>query len=99
MAERAADERKEATPPDVWQRLTGGVIHEYADAAAAQVAGHLLRRWVDPYLVAGLLAAWNLAYCKPPLSDRQLRNILDRVARREDMRRDALQGGGTYAKA
>jgi hypothetical protein len=82
-----------ATPPEVWQRFTGGTIREYPDMAAAQVAGHLLRRWVDPYLVAGLLHAWNHTYVRPPLPDDELRRILDRVARREDQRRDAAQGG------
>jgi hypothetical protein len=84
---------KDATPPEVWQRLTGGTIREYPDMAAAQVAGHLLRRWVDPYLVAGLLHAWNQIYVRPPLPDDELRRILDRIARLEDRRRDAAQGG------
>jgi hypothetical protein len=78
-------------PPSA-QRLTEPV-RNYPDAAAAQVAGHLLRRWVDPYLVAGLLHAWNRTYVEPPIPDDELRRILDRVARREDQRRDAAQGG------
>jgi Bifunctional DNA primase/polymerase, N-terminal len=82
------------TPPEVWQRLTGEAVREYPDAAAAQVAGHLLRRWVDPYLVAGLLRAWNATYVSPPIPDDELRRILDRVARREDRRRDAARGAG-----
>jgi hypothetical protein len=87
-----AGEHRDATPPEVWQRLTG-TIREYPDAAAAQVAGHLLRRWVDPYLVAGLLHAWNRTYVEPPIPDHELRRILDRIARREDQRRDVVQGG------
>ena len=51
LAAPAADEA-EARPPDVWQRLTGSV-KDYPDMAAAQVFGHLLRRWVDPFLAAG----------------------------------------------
>jgi hypothetical protein len=39
LVERAADERRDATPSEVWQRLTSGTIREYPDAAAAQVAG------------------------------------------------------------
>jgi hypothetical protein len=92
LAEPATNERRDATPPEAWQRLTEPIT-EYPDMAAASVAGHLLRRWVDPYLVAGLLHAWNQAYVRPPLPDHALRRILDRVARREDQRRDALQGG------
>lgn len=92
LTARALQEPQDATPPETWQRLAAPV-REYPDAAAAQVAGHLLRRWVDPYLVAGLLHAWNQTYVSPPLPDDELRRILDRVARREDQRRDALQGG------
>jgi hypothetical protein len=86
-------ERQEATPPEVWQRLTDKIIREYRDMAAAKVAGHLLRRWVDPYLASGLLHAWNQTYVDPPLTDQELRTVLNRVARLEDKRRDALQGG------
>jgi hypothetical protein len=92
LAARTANECRDVTPPEVWQRLTRPVP-AYPDAAAASVAGHLLRRWVDPYLVAGLLHAWNQTYVRPPLADDELRCILDRVVQLEDRRRDALQGG------
>jgi Bifunctional DNA primase/polymerase, N-terminal/Primase C terminal 1 (PriCT-1) len=98
LTARSVKERQDATPPEVWQRLTESV-RDYPDAAAAQVAGHLLRRWVNPYLVAGLLHAWNQTYVRPPLADDELRRILDRVARLEDQRRDAAQQGGERAKA
>ena len=89
LAERPNGRRRAAVPRETWERLTSRDVREYGDAAAAQVAGHLLRRWVDPYLVAGLLHAWNQTYCSPPLPDDELRRVLDRVARREDQRRDA----------
>jgi Bifunctional DNA primase/polymerase, N-terminal len=91
--------RTAATPsgapaePIVWAQLTRQPITAYHDMADAKIAGHLLRRWVDPYLVAGLLHAWNRTYAVPPLPDDELRRILDRVARLEDQRRDMLQGG------
>jgi hypothetical protein len=88
----AADEHTDAPPSEDWQQLTRPVL-AYPDMAAASVAGHLLRRWVDPFLVAGLLHAWNQAYVAPPLPDDELRRILNRIARREDQRRDALKGG------
>jgi hypothetical protein len=92
LTKRTANDRRDATPPEVWQRLTAGTVREYPDVAAARVCGHLLRRWVDPYLVAGLLHAWNQTYVEPPLPDDELRRILDRVAKLEDQRRDAAQG-------
>jgi hypothetical protein len=91
LAESTSNRRHQATPPEVWQQLTAGTVDEYRDAAAARLAGHLLRRWVDGYLVAGLLHAWNQVYCSPPLPDDELRRILDRIARLEDRRRDAGQ--------
>ena len=87
-----AAEHPEATPSEDWQQLTKRVP-AYPDSAAASVAGHLLRRWVDPYLVAGLLHAWNQTYVRPPLPDDELRRILNRVARLERQRRNALEGG------
>jgi hypothetical protein len=92
LAARAGNEPSDATSPEVWQRLAKSVP-EYPDAAAAQIFGHLLRRWVDPYLAASLLHAWNKAYVTPPIPDDELRRIIDRIARREDQRRDRLQGG------
>ncbi len=86
--------------PETWRQLTSGTIREYPDRAAVQVAGHLLRRWVDPYLVAGLLHAWNQTYVHPPLPDDELRRILDRVARLEEQRREGAQlPGGEHASA
>jgi hypothetical protein len=78
---------KAAVPPEVWQQLTAPVT-EYRDMAAVRVVGHLLRRWVNPDLVVGLINAWNQTYCQPPLSDDEIRHILNNVARREDERRD-----------
>jgi Bifunctional DNA primase/polymerase, N-terminal len=86
----------DVTPPEEWQRLTKKVP-AYPDMAAAKVAGHLLRKWVNPYLVAGLLHAWNHTYVEPPIPDDELRRILDRVARLEDRRRDAQQEGADGA--
>lgn len=90
-AAKAGESAHEATPPQVWQQLTDKIITEYRDQAACSVAGHLLRRWVEPRLVAGLMHAWNRTYVDPPLTDRELRAVLNRVARLEDKRRDRIQ--------
>lgn len=76
-----------------WQRLTGEVIREYRDMAAAKVVGHLLRHWVEPRLAAGLMHAWNRTYVDPPLADDELHRIVDRVACSEERRRGWAQGG------
>jgi hypothetical protein len=77
----------EPHPPDFWQSFVAGGIREYRDAAAATVFGHLLRRYVEPRFAAGLLYAWNAAYCSPPLPEDELNKIIKRIGRRELARR------------
>jgi Bifunctional DNA primase/polymerase, N-terminal/Primase C terminal 1 (PriCT-1) len=84
----------EPVPGDVWGALTTRPITEYRDLAAARITGHLFRHWVDPELVLGLVRAWNAAWCKPPLSERELMAVVNRVADREDKRRDRLEQEG-----
>ena len=69
-----------------------GEITEYADAAAARAAGHLLRRGVDTGLAAGLLFAWNAQCCRPPLPAVELHRIFDRVCHREAERLERKDG-------
>jgi hypothetical protein len=85
-------ESPEAKLSEEWQQLTKPVL-AYPDLSAAQVFGHLLRRWVDPYLAKALLHAWNKAYVDPPIPDRELNRIINRIARREVQRRNAAEGG------
>lgn len=80
-----------AAPPD-WARLASP-IEAYADAAAARVCGHLLRRYVDPSLAAGLLYAWNRAYARPALDEADLRRLFERIHRLE-LERRAREGSG-----
>jgi hypothetical protein len=85
-AKAALDPSRVKNPTEHWRALTGG-IREYRDAAAASVIGHLLRHYVDPHLAAGLLDAWNQQYCSPPLAEYELRQIINRIAKRELRRR------------
>jgi hypothetical protein len=76
-------------PPDVWAALTSEVT-EYADGAAARIAGHLLRRGVDAGLALGLLRGWNATCCKPPLDLAELYRVFDRIAGKEAHRLEQL---------
>jgi hypothetical protein len=75
-------------PVSAWREL----IHAGADEGQrndtiARVAGHLLRQWVDPYVVLGLLSAWNATHCRPPLDDAEVERIVDSICRLEHQRR------------
>jgi Bifunctional DNA primase/polymerase, N-terminal/Primase C terminal 1 (PriCT-1) len=68
------------TPGNEWAQLTSQPISEYRDQAVLRIAGHFFRHNCDPYLVRGMLHAWNSAWCKPPLGFHELDRLIDRVA-------------------
>jgi hypothetical protein len=73
-------------PANEWAKLVVGPITEYRDMAAAKIAGHLFRRWVDIDVVVSLMRGWNVMHCIPPLTDGELLRILNRIADREAAR-------------
>lgn len=56
----------------------------------ASLAGHLLRKSVDPYVVLELLFSWNKTHANPDMTDKEVFSIVQNIARRELVRR---QGG------
>ena len=67
-----------------WAIDKAGLVLEYRDMAVASVAGKLLRAVsLDPAFVATLVHDWNVCHCRPPLSERAVAEILDRIANRE----------------
>jgi hypothetical protein len=70
-------------PSDEWSQITRQTVTEYRDRVAAKIVGHLFRRGCDYELVLGMLQAWNGARCNPPLDDRELTKIVDRIATKE----------------
>jgi hypothetical protein len=77
-----------AAPSETWRALVrDGVSEGKRNDAVARLAGHLLRRYVDPHVTLELLAAWNDVRCVPPLSSDELRRTVDSIARRELNRR------------
>jgi Bifunctional DNA primase/polymerase, N-terminal/Primase C terminal 1 (PriCT-1) len=80
-----------AAPPEEWRGRVGSEVPEgQRNQRLAQLAGHLLRRQVDPYVALGLLQGWNLVKCRPPLDDTELQTTVANIAKRELARR---QGG------
>ena len=82
------DHRKRATPPDEWRRLVAdGATEGQRNDSIASLAGHLLRKCVDPHVALELLRAWNDARCRPPLPDAEVVATVESIAQREIERR------------
>jgi Bifunctional DNA primase/polymerase, N-terminal/Primase C terminal 1 (PriCT-1) len=76
------------TPPSEWRELaTNGVVEGARNDTVARLTGHLLRRYVDPRLTLELVRTWNAARCRPPLSDRELEQVVQSIAGLELKRR------------
>jgi hypothetical protein len=67
-----------------WAIERAGLVTEYRDMAVASVAGKLLRAVsLDPAFVATLVHDWNACHCSPPLPEREVAAIINRIAKRE----------------
>jgi len=79
-----------AIPVAEWQRLVSDGIDEGGrNAAVTQLAGYLLRRYIDPFMVLGLLTSWNATHCRPPLDEAEVARCVDSIAGLELKRRRA----------
>jgi hypothetical protein len=80
---------KAATPAASWRALVaGGVGEGHRNDAVTRLAGHLLRREVDPLVTFEFLLTWNAARCRPPLDETEVAGIVARIAERELRRRE-----------
>lgn len=74
-----------------WVAAARGTISEGArNSSATSVLGHLLRRFVDPFLAVSLLRAWNACHCVPPIPDDELDVIIKSIINREALRRESM---------
>ena len=74
--------------PNKWRELAFKVVAEgERNSSLTALAGHLLRRYVDPYLALELLLLWNQARCVPPLPVEEVQRTVDSVAKLEARRR------------
>ena len=79
-----------AATPSEWRDLVSGIIPEgKRNHTLARLAGHLLRRYVDPHVVLELCRLWNMARCCPPLSPDEVVITVNSICRRELHRRKA----------
>jgi hypothetical protein len=73
-----------ARPVSEWRHLAAeGVAAGTRNDRTARLAGHLLARGVDPYVVLELLAAWNQGRNRPPLPDEEVFRVVESIAARE----------------
>ena len=79
-------------PREQWMAIASQPVTEYADAAAARLAGHLFRHGIDAAVVIGLLQTWNAVRCQPPLPADELYRIINRIAGAEARRLEHADG-------
>jgi Bifunctional DNA primase/polymerase, N-terminal/Primase C terminal 1 (PriCT-1) len=73
-----------------WRALVSESVPEgRRNDTIARLAGHLLRRYVDPHVVLDLLLAWNFTRCCPPLDRADVVRTVDSIAGKELRRRSA----------
>ena len=84
---------KQPAPASEWRALiAGGVGEGQRDCTVAKLAGHLLRRFIDPVVALELLQAWNAGRCTPPLSEKDIERIVNSIAGMELKRRQGADG-------
>jgi hypothetical protein len=80
--------------PEAWRNLVAeGVAEGRRNDAIARLAGHLLRKQVDPLVALDLTRSWNAARCRPPLPDREVVRTVNSICARELQRRGLLLNG------
>lgn len=88
----AQEKDRSPLPSSFWSEIAKGVGAGRRNDSLARIAGHLLRRHVDPVLALGLLRAWS-ACCNPPLSDNEVFRSFDSICVLEAKRREARIAG------
>jgi Bifunctional DNA primase/polymerase, N-terminal/Primase C terminal 1 (PriCT-1) len=77
-------DRGSARPVAEWRDLAAnGTAEGDRNNRAAQLAGHLLARDVDPFVVLDLLIAWDAYRNRPPLGREEVTRTVASIARKE----------------
>lgn len=61
-----------------WRDLAFGVGEGERNQALASISGYLLRRYVEPELVYGLVTAWGKS-CNPPMDDSEINKTFNSI--------------------
>lgn len=93
MLQPAQCHRAFAAMPETWRKLVAeGVTEGRRNEAIARLAGHLLRKHIDPLVVLDLCRTWNACRCRPPPDDAEIVRTVNSIASREIARRGANHG-------
>jgi hypothetical protein len=77
-----------AAPVSEWRQLAaGGAELGRRNNSCARIAGHLLARKVDPYVVLELVAGWDQTKNRPPLGRDEVQRTVESIAKAEARRR------------
>jgi hypothetical protein len=76
-------------PPTDWTGFANDIGEGARNSTIARLAGHLLRRYVDPRLVIELVLDFNAVRCKPPLAADEVVRTIQSIAAKEFRRRAA----------
>jgi putative DNA primase/helicase len=79
---------KAAAPEETRKRFQCTIAEGGRNDMIARLAGHLLRRRIDPWITLELLASWNATHCLPPLQNEEVKNIVNSIADCEIKRRE-----------
>jgi hypothetical protein len=75
-------------PASSWRALVrDGVTEGARNETIARLAGHFLRRHIDPVVTLEMMTVWNARRCRPPLPDAEVQTIVNSIAGRELKRR------------
>jgi len=81
--------------PAWWRNLVAqGAEEGHRNQTVAALAGHLLRRAVDPFVTLHLITAWNAAVNRPPLSADEIARTVNSIAGAELRRRQRGRSRG-----
>lgn len=88
---RSPSNKKAMTPAAGWRQLVkDGVGDGCRNASIARLAGHLLRRHIDPVVALELLTVWDAVRCRPPLGEAEVRDIVISITECEMRRRGEM---------
>jgi hypothetical protein len=81
-----------ATPPEAWRSFVEDTFEgSRRSSAIARLAGHLLRRYVDPWVTLSICQTFNMVRCAEPLPWGEVAQIVNNIANREADRREKME--------